>query len=310
METSDMQDRGELWRGYCDKFADMGPDVLRPGCHPRLLRHNPPSGRALVLVHGLSDSPAFLGALAEHFHSRLGYDVYLPLLAGHGLCQPRGMRGVRLEQWLDNVHFAVATAARGGAMVFLGGLSTGGALALLLALGEGAVDGDLFLFSPALGLADGPSGFPGPLKERLLRQRWVAAADRLLDLALPLVGRHPWRYDRVPLVAAAQLVRLMERLAALDAASAAGFAGRIFAAWSECDRVVSVARIRALNERAATGRFHPFVLPESAGVAHASVVLGRPVYGVGGGGQPLEAANPHFAAMLAAIDTFSAGTSC
>ncbi len=307
---SDGQDCGELWREYCDRFADMAAEGLRPGCHPRLLRHDRPAGRALVLVHGLSDSPAFLGAVAEHFHRCLGYDVYLPLLAGHGLRQPRGMRGVRLEQWLDNVLFAVAAAARGGAVVSLGGLSTGGALALLLAMGEEAGDGDLFLFSPALGLADGPWGFSGPVKERLLKQRWVAAADRLLDMALPLVRRHPWRYDRVPLVAAAQLVRLMERLAGLDVACAPGFAKRIFAAWSECDRVVSVVRIRALAERAGTGRFHPFVLPVSAGVAHASVVLQRPVYGVGGGGQPLEAANPRFAAMLAAIEAFSAGTSC
>jgi alpha-beta hydrolase superfamily lysophospholipase len=294
-----------LWLAYCEAFPEAAPALLRPHCHPRCLLHKGGAGRALVLVHGLTDSPALLADLADHFHHRLGYDVYLPLLHGHGLQAPQGMRRVRLEQWLDNVRFAVACASRQSTSVALGGLSTGGALSLYLAACGERPRADLYLFSPALGLAPGPAGIPGRWAERLLERPWVVAIDRILDRFRPLVGRHPYRYDRVPLVSAAQLVRLMRMIDRLYPVLPTTLQGTVFAAWSESDQVVSVAKIAALTGRLAQKRVFAFVLPQAAGVPHASVVLHRSIRAVDGEGEVLEAANPRFTEMLAEIDLVS-----
>jgi alpha-beta hydrolase superfamily lysophospholipase len=295
----------QLWPEYCEAFPESAPALLRPHCHPRRLLHEGGSRRALVLVHGLTDSPALLADLADHFHHHLGYDVYLPLLQGHGLKEPRGMRRVLLEQWLDNVRFAVACASRESTSVALGGLSTGGALSLYLAACGERPHADIYLFSPALGLAPGPAGIPGRWAERLLERPWVVAIDRILDRFRPLVGRHPCRYDRVPLVSAAQLVRLMRMIDRLHPALPATLKGTVFAAWSESDQVVSVAKIAALIGRLAQMRTFTFVLPQAAGVSHASVVLRQPTRAVGGEEEVLEAANPRFTEMLAEIDRAS-----
>lgn len=298
-----------LWEHYCAAFPEASPSRLRPHCHPRQLLHTPRAERALVLVHGLTDSPAMLTALADHFHRRLGYDVYLPLLQGHGLADPQGMRRATLEGWLENLGFAVASARESGAALALGGLSTGGALSLYLAARGELPDGDCYLFSPALGLAPGPGGTPGAWGEWLLEHRWVTTIDLFLARLRPLVGRHPYRYAWVPLVAAAQLVRLMRRLDTLLPTLSGTSRGRIFLAWSESDRVVSVAKISALARLLGPGRCSTFVLPAAKRVAHASVVLGEAVSAGNGQGPVLEAANPRFAEMLAAIEAFNAGTS-
>jgi alpha-beta hydrolase superfamily lysophospholipase len=296
--------RSYLWLEYCEAFPESAPALLRPDCHPRCLLHRGGAGRALVLVHGLSDSPALLADLADHFHRRLGYDVYLPLLQGHGLQEPRGMRRVSLEQWLGNVRFAVACASQKNTSVALGGFSTGGALCLFLAASGERSPADLYLFSPALGLAPGPAGIPGHWAEWLLERRWVVTIDRILDRFRPLVGRHPYRYARVPLVSVAQLVRLMRMIDRLRPGLST-LGGKIFAAWSESDQVVSAAKIAALTGRLAQTRLFTFVLPKAAGVAHASVVLRRPIRAVGGEAEVFEAANPRFAEMLVVIDRAS-----
>ena len=37
----------------------FSPDVVRDGCHPRIMKHREPCDKAIVLVHGLADSPYF-----------------------------------------------------------------------------------------------------------------------------------------------------------------------------------------------------------------------------------------------------------
>jgi hypothetical protein len=183
--------------------------------------------------------------------------------------------------------------------VALGGLSTGGALSFYLAASGEQPHADLYLFSPALGLAPGPAGIPGRWAEWLLERPWMVAVDRILDRFRPLVGRYPYRYDWVPLVSAAQLVRLMRMIDRLHPTT---LTGKIFAAWSESDQVVSIAKIAALTRQLGQARLFTFVLPEAEGVVHASVVLRQPITAASGEGELLLAANPRFAEMLAAID--------
>jgi len=85
-------------------------------------------------------------AIARHFHTSLGYDVYLPLLHGHGLKDPKGMEGVELEEWKANIGFAVDAAAGKAEFVSVGGLSTGGTLSFYAACTNPKITGDLYLY--------------------------------------------------------------------------------------------------------------------------------------------------------------------
>jgi esterase/lipase len=242
-------------------------------------------------------------AIAEYFHEILGYDVYLPLLQCHGLEQPQGMVGVSLAEWKKNVHFAIGTATANGGRVSIGGLSTGGALAFYFGCTDPAVTGDLYLFSAALGLYGGRLGIFGGFLEFLARLPFV----RFLDSKKPLVGKHPYRYDRVPLNSVGELARLILEIDGLLKKSVDTiYAQRIFAAWSEHDKVISIEKLKNLARRVEKVPFDSFIIPKADRVAHPSVVLREPLYAIKSqpGQSPLELANPRFAEMLAAVGNF------
>ena len=122
-----------VWQAYLDHFDYFSGETVREGCHPRMLEHSHDAARAIVLVHGLSDSPHFMSFIGDFFHNELGYNVYMPLLHFHGLKEPRGMEGVELEEWQRNVRFALDCAEAKAETISIGGLSTGGALSFYMA---------------------------------------------------------------------------------------------------------------------------------------------------------------------------------
>ncbi|MFZ7124734.1 MAG: alpha/beta hydrolase [Desulfobacterales bacterium] len=296
------------WPEYYDRFAYFSPDAIRHGCHPRRLEHPAATEKAIVLVHGLSDSPYFLSAIADHFHRALGYNVYLPLLHGHGLQTPNGMEGVELEEWKANVGFAVTSAAAKAANVSIGGLSTGGALSFYTACTRPRINGGLYLFSAALDLTGGPLGLIGEMKERLLR----TFLTEVLDRNQPLVGRNPYRYSRIDVDGARELARLIKEtddlLKGFDASNR--FPNPVFACHSESDKTADIQGLRRLQQKSDPARFTLHLIPEEEGVPHASVVLEESIYALGAvpGEPPLEPANPRFGDLLVAISRFEKAT--
>jgi pimeloyl-ACP methyl ester carboxylesterase len=263
----------------------------------------------VVLVHGLTDSPFYLAALGGFFH-QLGFSVYLPLLQGHGLKDPRGMAGVSLQEWKRNVAFAVEAAAATGDRIAIGGLSTGGALALHAACTDARVAGDIYLFAAALGLYDAGVPILGRLVEGVLR---LPILKVIGGGGGRLVGCNPYRYDRVPWHSAGELSRLIAELREI----LGGYRGerrlarRIFAAWSAADRVVRTAALAELAEIVTPGSWHAFVVPAERNLAHAGVVLAEPIWadGASAGSAPQEEANPLFFEMVAALAKFVAAPS-
>ncbi len=304
VNTQHNGDRSHEWLAYYDAFEYFSRDTVRDGCHPRIMEHET-AERAVVLVHGLTDSPHFLAAIGEHFHGALGYNVYMPLLHCHGLKHPNGMEGVKLEEWKRNVQFAIWTAAERSAQVSIGGLSTGGTLSFYMACTEPRIGGDLYLFSAALDLAGGPFGLIGELKERVLR---TFLAD-LFDRNAPLIGRNPYRYARLDLDGAQELARLIKQTDALLKGfdRKTPFPKRVFAAHSESDTTANIQGIRTLKRKTSPHDFTAYVVPKSVGVPHASLVLKEPVFASDAPEDeaPLEAANPEFDEMMAALTAFA-----
>lgn len=312
MNSSASKGRDHEWLEYYKRFPYFSAEAVREGCHPRIMEHAGPTAKAIVLVHGLSDSPYLMTAIGDYFFRNLGYNVYLPLLQGHGLKEPKGMEGTILDEWKANVSFAVDIAAPKAEQISIGGLSTGGALSFYTAAKHPKMNGTVYLFSAALDLAGGLGGVVGELagnllgelKERLLRTPVADLVD-FFDNAKPLIGDDPYRYARIDLDGARELSKLIEETDALINGfnPKAPFSRRVFAAHSESDATADITGIEALQKVSAPGKFVFYRIPEAARVSHVSLVLKEPIYGIGTSpsAKPLVKANPQFQDMMEAI---------
>ena len=127
-------------------------DLLRDQNYPTIFHHGRTTSNVVVLIHGLTDSPFYMEAIAKRFYD-LGANVVLPLLPGHGLKQPKAaIQDDHLaDKWKQETDHAVEVAHHLGQKVSIGGLSTGGALSLNIALrSPEQINGGLFLFSAAV----------------------------------------------------------------------------------------------------------------------------------------------------------------
>lgn len=301
------------WLDYYQRFPYFESDLIREGCHPRVLEHDLPVENAIVLVHGLSDSSYYMMEIARFFFNELGYNVYVPLLQCHGLKVPRGMKGVSAEEWKANVAFAVETAAAKANRVSIGGLSTGGTLSVFTAVTHPMVNGSLYLFSAALDLA---GGFWGQVKERVLRSPiadFVDAVDKMKHLNKEardtyLIGDNPYRYN-MDKGGAKQLAYLIKEIDEMIKERELGelLDRPAFAAHSECDTTTSIEGIEAFSALYRPEKFTFFRIVRDENVSHASLVLKHPVYAIHREeeAEPLEEPNPCFDDMMNAVRAFA-----
>ncbi|HLA91218.1 MAG TPA: alpha/beta fold hydrolase [Gemmatimonadaceae bacterium] len=104
-------------------------DGIIKGAHP--IRHVGPRAGAVLLLHGYNDSPQAVATLAATLHAR-GWSVRAPLLPGHGrTLQAFAASGARA--WMDAARQEFAALRATHDEVAVGGLSMGGAMALVLA---------------------------------------------------------------------------------------------------------------------------------------------------------------------------------
>lgn len=284
------------WDDYYSHLNKPKSDV-RDGCHPLMFRHEEGQRNAIVLVHGLTDSPYFMRDIGEYFCTELGFDIYMPLLQAHGLKEPQSMKDVSVVQWKKDVRFALQAAQASGGQVSIGGLSAGGALSVEAALSDPeTITGGVFLFAAALGLAT--QG--GNIGEVLLRSLCAKLFDRS---DLPLVDNspsgNPYRYAQMDLGGAGELSKLIQELDALIADRA--IIQPLFAAHSEADVAADMANVEDLVKK--SSRAELFRIGKSCAVSHANIVLKHPVFSVNH--SPLEVANPFFAEMMRSIQEFA-----
>ncbi len=300
VEQDSRETRDREWRDYYDRFSYFSPEGVRDGCYPRILQHSKPADKAVVLVHGLTDSAFFMTAIGDYFFEQLGHDVYIPLLQCHGLKEPKGMEGVDLEEWKVNVDFAIEEAASRSGEVSIGGLSTGGALSFYKAATNSKINGTLYLFSAALDVAGGPFGIIGEIKERVLR----SSLANILDKDQQLIGDNPYRYAQIDVGGGKELAKLIKETDAIIGgfSKKKPFQQKIFAAHSEVDDQADITGIEDLQKVSSPDQFHFFRIPKGVGVSHASLVLKDPVSSKTG--EVLEEPNPQFQEMMEAIAAF------
>lgn len=145
-----------------DSLRAMEAPLVTPDGASLIYLHGHRTPRALVLVHGITNSPRQFRELAEQFHAR-GYNVIVPRLPLHGLRAGdvdalRALTAAKLRDYGD----AAANVADGlGDTVLVMGLSTGGLVAAWMAHHRPDVT-RIVVIAPAIKLARLPSMLAAP----------------------------------------------------------------------------------------------------------------------------------------------------
>jgi alpha-beta hydrolase superfamily lysophospholipase len=179
--------------------------VLRPEGAPR---------GAVVLLHGLTDSPYSLRHIARHYTER-GFVAIGIRMPGHGTV-PAGLTDARAEDWIAATKLAVREARRlvpAPAPLHLVGFSNGGALAVKYALD--AIEDPrlpradrLVLMTPMIGITRfarfaGLAGLPALLPP-FANAAWLSNLPEF----------NPFKYNSFPVNGARQSYRLTDQLQA------------------------------------------------------------------------------------------------
>ena len=171
----------------------------------------PPVG-AVVLLHGLTDSPYSLRHIARRYRDE-GFVAVAPRMPGHGTV-PGGLSNIDWEQWTAATRLAVREARRlagPSAPLHVIGFSNGGALAMKYAL-EALEDKTLarpdhiVLISPMIGITSmarfaGVMGWPA-LLPRFAKAAWLGIVPEF----------NPFKYNSFPVNAARQSSLVARRL--------------------------------------------------------------------------------------------------
>ncbi|MGD1872782.1 MAG: alpha/beta hydrolase [Mastigocoleus sp.] len=315
----------KVWEEYYARF-NIDKGQIRGGCHPRIFSHQGQQENGIVLIHGLTDSPYFLQEIGEYFHSHMQFNVYIPLLAAHGLKQPQGMKDASLKAWKEEVLFAVSEAQKSCKNVSIGGFSTGGSLSVYTALNfPEQIKGGVFLFSAALDLAKEA----GNLFEIILRSPLANIQDYLEDAGFNLArfnplnfnsfnfnffnqsdgliddspDGNPYRYSRIDTGAAQQLsylIREIEQLTELPGKKKS-LIQPVFAVHSESDDIADINGVKELIDKSQKAQL--FRIGKNFFVPHTSVLLKSIVKSPNG--SPLEPSNPFFDEMMESIYGFA-----
>lgn len=84
----------------------------------------------ILLLHGWTSPPDEFLPLAKYLNSS-GYTIYAPLLRGHGT-RPEDLLDVKWQDWLEDGQKALEELKKYSSKIFVGGISMGGNLAMLI----------------------------------------------------------------------------------------------------------------------------------------------------------------------------------
>ena len=167
---------------------------------------------AVVLLHGLTDSPYSLRHIARRYAAN-GFVVVAIRLPGHGTV-PAGLSNVEWEDWMAATRLAVREAKRWidpAAPLHLVGFSNGGALAVKYALDaledkQLARPDRLILLSPMIGITRfarlaGVAGWPAVLPA-FAKTAWLSVVPEF----------NPFKYNSFPVNGGRQSFRLTQAL--------------------------------------------------------------------------------------------------
>jgi pimeloyl-ACP methyl ester carboxylesterase len=245
-------------------FKVFSDTLKNDGNAPYILHHNKMTKKVVVLFHGLSDSPFFLRSIAQSIHQQ-GNNVIVALTPAHGKKQAdEDMQDADLaDRWRAHVSELVEFSASLGEQIYVGGFSTGGALATEYVLQNPTSVAGLMLFSGALALDSSVESMAN-----IWGIQWLA---KTLDGEYETLGPNPYKYPSVARFSAFELTEvifsirsLMDQGAILDLP--------IFAAHSMADTTTPIVGVKNLMD-SNKGPNTLFEISQDLDVCHADVVI-------------------------------------
>jgi len=156
----------------------------------------------IVLVHGFTSTPSVMRPWAEFLNNQ-GFTVRVPLLPGHGTSIAE-LENVNWPQWPAEIEIQINHLLIECEKVFLFGFSMGAAASLHVAARYQAQLAGLILVNPMI---HRKNVWPTAVKvaARFVKSFETAGSD-IKDRDVV-----QWKYDRTPMRAAYQLLRLLEQ---------------------------------------------------------------------------------------------------
>lgn len=126
--------------------------VTSPEHVSRLYYHGAKTAKAVLVIHGLSESPKYMESVSRHFYDK-GYNVYSILLSGHQHKNEKDFDTVTYDKWVRDAENGFAVAQQLGDQVELVGYSLGGTLSAYLTLKYPGQVRAMYLIAPAFALS-------------------------------------------------------------------------------------------------------------------------------------------------------------
>ena len=207
----------------------------------------------VVYLHGFSASPMEGHPTHEAFAKRYGCNLYIPLLAGHGIEDDESFRDLTPGDLIESAKEAIAIGKKLGDKVLLMSCSTGSTLSIYLAaLNPDDIEA-LILYSPNIALADPNSA--------LLTKPWG------LQIARAILGKyrriqgiqgtkggqywtHTYRTEGIVSLQAMIEQTMMPEI--FQKITIPYFLGYYYKNEQECDQVVSVEAMRSFARQTST----------------------------------------------------------
>lgn len=162
----------------------------------------PENKKAILLIHGLTDSPFLFHDLAGYFYQQ-GFNVRSLLLPGHGTA-PADLINVKYQQWQQAAQYGIERTVADFEEVYLGGFSTGGALIFDYLMHRNEVSNHikgLLMWSPASAAKNKHAG----LARYVAQIPFVTWLDKEADSDFA-------KYESFPFNAGGQVHSLMKRI--------------------------------------------------------------------------------------------------
>lgn len=246
------------------EFKVCSDSLRNEGNAPFILHHNQITEKVVVLFHGLSDSPFFFRSIASSLYQQ-GYNVVVALSPGHGKKQADvDMEDSQLsDRWREHVEEIADFSSQLGEQLYIGGFSTGGALATEYSLKYPDKVKGLLLFSGALALDESVESM-----SKIWGIQWLA---RLLDGEYQTIGPNPYKYPSVSRASAFELIEVIFSVRELiEQGNIPNLP--IFSAHSLADKTTPIIGVKNLMQ-ANKGSNTLFEVSTALDVCHADLVI-------------------------------------
>lgn len=236
------------------------PENLKPNNESRLYWADsiPQKTRySVVYLHGFTASPEEGHPLHINFAKKYGYNLYVPLLAGHGLDSKESFATIQPNDWIESAKEAIIIAQAMGEDVIVLSCSTGSTLALYLSSENKEIIDINLMYSPNIALANKMATLvTGPWGKELTYQiqgkykTWKIEGEPLNDK--DKYWTHTYRTEGI--IALQKLVDQTMTKEVLSKVDQPYFLGYYYKNDSMQDESVSVAAMRWFDDTSSTPR--------------------------------------------------------